>query len=86
MTPLASKSVLLSRSSARKQLSTFIDFATFPMNIENISGTQNFNLTDLSFAELKTVRDACMAHAKGGSSAAAEIARQIQAAIENIAI
>lgn len=47
---------------------------------------QNFSASEISFAELKTIRDACKAHAKGGSAAAAKIAAEIEKFLETAVI
>ena len=56
------------------------------MEITNIENTQKFNISDLSFAELKIIRDACNQSAKGGVKQALEISQAIESAMENIAI
>lgn len=42
----------------------------------------HFTFADLTFAEVKTLRDSLKAHAKGGSTQAAKLAAEIEAGLE----
>lgn len=42
----------------------------------------HFAFSELSFAEVKTLRDALKAYAKGGSTQAAKLAAEIEAGLE----
>lgn len=46
----------------------------------------HFTFGELSFAEVKTLRDALKGHAKGGSAPAAKLASEIEAALEKIQV
>ena len=46
----------------------------------------HFAMSELSFAEVKTLRDALKGHAKGGSAPAAKLAAEIEAALEKIQV
>lgn len=46
----------------------------------------HFTFGELSFAEVKTLRDALKSHAKGGSTQAAKMAAEIEAGLEKIQV
>ena len=56
------------------------------MEIIKAEESQNFNLTNVSFAELKMIRDACIKLGNGGVKPALEIAKAIEEAMDNITI
>lgn len=56
------------------------------MEIIKIEDSQSFNIADVSFAELKVIRDACSQLGKGGVQSALEVAKTIEEAMENITI
>jgi hypothetical protein len=47
---------------------------------------QTFTAQELSFGEVKTLRDALKAFAKNGSTQAAKLATEIEAALENMQV
>jgi len=47
---------------------------------------QSFVLENVSFSELKTLKAACEAHGKAGSSVAQKLAAEINKAMENIQV
>lgn len=46
----------------------------------------HFTLSELSFADVKTLRDALKGHAKGGSTQAVKLAAEIEAGLEKIQV
>lgn len=58
----------------------------YVMKLAQQPDKQNFSATDISFSELKTIRDACKAHAKSGSAAAGKIAAEIETLLESAVI
>lgn len=48
------------------------------MQFTQQSDKQFFSLTDLTFSDVKTVRDALKLHAKNGSAQAIKIAKEIE--------
>lgn len=51
-----------------------------------IQEKQQFTATEMSFGEVKTIRDALKAFAKGGSTQAAKMAAEIEAALANMQV
>jgi len=51
-----------------------------------VNESQKFNITDVSFAELKVIRDACLKLGNSGIKPAIDIAKSIEEAMENITI
>ncbi|GAB4427107.1 MAG: hypothetical protein OHK0011_08860 [Turneriella sp.] len=47
---------------------------------------QTFTATELSFGEVKAIRDALKAFAKGGSTQAAKLASEIETALDNMQV
>jgi hypothetical protein len=47
---------------------------------------QTFTATGLSFADVKTIRDALKAFAKGGSTQAIKLASEIESALDNMQV
>ncbi len=47
---------------------------------------QTFTAQELSFGEVKTLRDALKAFAKGGSAQAAKLATEIESALDNMQV
>lgn len=45
-----------------------------------------FAVANLTFADLKTIRDACKAFAAQGSQAAAKVAKELEAEMDNVEI
>ena len=56
------------------------------MKLSQGQDKQSFSATEMNFSELKTIRDALKAHAKGGSAQAAKIAAEIEAALNNMQV
>lgn len=56
------------------------------MKIEKTGSNSVFDLKEVSFAQLKTIRDACLAFAKQGSSAAGAVAAEINKFMDNMTV
>jgi|JI10StandDraft_1071094.scaffolds.fasta_scaffold1127834_1 hypothetical protein len=46
----------------------------------------HFTISGASFGEIKMIRDALKAHAKGGAAAAAKMAAEIEAALDSMQV
>jgi hypothetical protein len=56
------------------------------MKLAQNEDKQTFTAQELSFAEVKTLRDALKAFAKGGSTQAAKLATEIETALDNMQV
>lgn len=56
------------------------------MKLVQNADKQTFTATELSFGEVKAIRDALKAFAKGGSAQAAKLAGEIEAALDNMQV
>ncbi|AFM12627.1 hypothetical protein [Turneriella parva] len=56
------------------------------MKLVQNADKQTFTANELSFAEVKTLRDALKAFAKGGSTQAAKLAAEIETALDNMQV
>jgi len=54
--------------------------------IQQPEAKQFFNLIELTFAEVKTIRDSLKNHAKGGSAPAAKMVGEIELELEKMDI
>lgn len=58
----------------------------FPMKLTQNDDKQTFTASELSFGEVKALRDALKAFAKSGSSQAAKLATEIETALDNMQV
>ena len=56
------------------------------MKITPSEDKKTFSIEELTFADLKTIRDSCQSAAKGGLTQAATLAKDIEALMGNITI
>lgn len=56
------------------------------MKMIKMDQPNQFGLVDLSFLELKTIKDACLEYAKQGSSAALTLAKKINQEMNQMTI
>ncbi|MBL8035588.1 MAG: hypothetical protein JNJ69_17935 [Leptospiraceae bacterium] len=56
------------------------------MKLVQNADKQTFTASELSFGEVKTIRDALKAFAKGGSTQAAKMAAEIESALANMQV
>ncbi len=56
------------------------------MKLSQGQDKQSFSATEMNFGELKTIRDALKAFAKGGSAQAAKLAAEIETALDSMQV